>query len=576
MGLSSSLLIGQSALAASQLALQVTGNNIANVGTDGYTRQTVRMDPIGGERFGGRIFVGRGVSVSDVRRTLDPALQARLRNGVSEENSTSISRDVASQIESILNELSDADLSTELDRFFRAFSELANNPSSSVNRSSAVEQGASMASFIRSIRSDLEGARAQLDSQLGSNVRRADQLLTQIADLNLAVVNAELGGGSDGALRDQRDVLVQELSALMDVTVVEQATGSLDILVGSTPILLGTDSRGLEFDTRTVDGQVEVRVLVRADREALTVTSGLIGGRLRERGQSIDQTIERLDSVASNLIFEVNKLHTSGRPLKRQSELTSWLTVPLAERPLALNDPTNTTLADLPYKPTSGTFTVVITDAQGNQSEREIRIDLDGINNAGAAGFGDDTSLDDIVSALSGVPNLSATITATGALRINAAAGYDVSFKNDTSGVLAVLGVNTYFQGTNGTDIAVRQELRDDPQRLVVGIENGANETALAITGLKTRGLSTLDGDSITDRWLKSVERNAVMVASANTRFEAASTVRQNLEAQHAAVSGVSLDEESLNLITHQQAYQGAARFVSVVQELTQVLLNLV
>lgn len=576
MGLSSSLLIGRSALTASQLALQVTGNNIANVSTEGYSRQVVRTDPLGGGRETSRIFVGRGVSVSDVRRTLDPAVQTRLRNGISDEAAASVSRDVASQIESILNELTDSDLSSELSRFFKGFSEVANNPTSSVNRASAVEQGASIASFIRGLRADLSDARTQLDDQLASEVARADVLLEQIAGLNGAVVASELGGGIDSGLRDQRDQLVAELATLIDVNVIEQSSGAVDILVGSAPIVLGSEARGLKFERKTVDDALQVNVVIEATQETLAITGGSIGGRLAERGQSIDEVIDRLDDLASNLIFEVNKLHTSGRPTKRLTDVTGWLAVPAADRTRAFNDPANVTFAELPHRPKTGSFDVVVTDAAGNQTVRTINVDLDGITSTGAAGTADDTSLASLTTALGGVPNLTASITAAGELRITAGAGYDVSFKNDTSGVLAVLGVNTFFQGKDAVDIAVRADLRSDPLRLSVGTGVGTNETALAIAGLQTRGVASLDGDTLGERWLKTVERTAVGVASATTRYESAATVRQNLEAQKAAVSGVSLDEEGLNLIAHQQAYQGAARFVSVVQDMTQILLNLV
>lgn len=576
MGLTSSLFIGQSALAASQLALQVTGNNIANVGSAGYSRQTVNLSPTRGSQFSSTVFVGRGVSVADVRRAVDPALQTRLRNALSDEQSALIDRSVQAQLESILNELSGADLSTELGKFFNAFSDLANNPASTVNRASVVEQGAGLASFIRNQRADLMRTRTQIDDQLRTDVSRAGTLLDQIANLNLQVVSAELGGGTDGSLRDQRDQLVSELAGMLEISVIEQDSGSIDVLVGSTPIVLGSTSRGLRFDLRTVDGALEARVLVDSTGESLKIESGSIGGRLAERGATIDQTIDDLDRVATNLIFEVNKLHTSGRPTSRLTDVTGWQAVAPVDQARALNDPTNTTFSGLPFAPTNGGFQVVITDANGNQSTTTIRIDLDGIDSGGAAGFTDDTSLADLVASLNGVSNLSATITAEGKLRLTTAAGYDVSFKDDTSGVLAVLGVNTYFQGKDATDIAIREALRADPLALSVGLGAGTNETARAIAALRDAGVKALNGDSISSSWLKTVERTAVKAASAETRAAAASTVRSSLEAQHAGVTGVSLDEESINLINYQQAYQGAARFISVVNDLTQVLMDLV
>lgn len=576
MGLTTSLIIGQSALAASQLALQVTGNNIANVGSPDFHRQTVNLEPVRGGRESTSIYVGRGVSVSDVRRAIDPALQTRLRNSVSDQASTDVDRTVLGQVESILNELSGSDLSTELSKFFNAFSELANNPASTVNRGSVVEQGAALSSFIRRVRSDLLGARSQIDEQLATDVNRADTLLEEIASLNVAVTEAELSGGTDGGLRDQRDSLVTELAELIDITVIEQRTGAVDILVGSTPIVLGGVSRGLEFEQITENNTLVARVLVKETREPLKIDAGSIGGRLAQRTGTIQQTIDDLDKLASTLIYEVNKLHSSGRPLKPVTDVTGWQIVQPADQALSFNDPANATFADLPFAVRNGSFEVVITDQSGSQSVTTIEVDLDGITATGAAGFADDTSLTDLVAALDAIPNLNATITPEGRLRLTTSTGYDVSFKGDTSGALAVLGINTYFQGVDATDIAIRETLQADPLTLNVGLASGTNETARAITGLRDSSIEALGGDTITRSWLKTVERQAVRSTSAETRFEAAATVRSSLESQYAAVSGVSLDEESINLIQYQQAYQGAARFISVVSDLTQVLLNLV
>ncbi len=576
MGLTSSLLIGQSALAAAQLALQVTGNNIANVGSPAFHRQAVNLSPSRGSQESASIFVGRGVSVQDVRRAIDPGLQTRLRNSLSDEQSAVIDRSVLGQIESILNELSGADLSSQLAKFFNAFSELANNPASSVNRASVVEQGSSLAGFIRRTRSDLLATRTQIDQQLTTDVKRADGLLDEIAVLNLAVVSAELSGGTDGGLRDQRDALVSELSGLMDITVIQRESGSVDVLVGSTPVVLGSQARGIVFDLRTENNQLVASVRVEETNEPLRIDSGSLGARLRQRDATVQETIDDLDRLASSVIFEVNKLHTSGRPTRPITDVTGWQAVAPADQALSFNDPTNTTFADLPFAPKNGGFDVVITDANGNKTVTRIDVDLDGLNNLGAAGFADDTSLADLVASLNGVTNLNASITPNGQLRLTTDAGFDVSFKDDSSGIIAVLGVNTYFQGTDATDIAIRSDIQADPLKLSVGLDGGTNETALAIAGLRDRSLGSLGGDTLGNSWLKTVERQAVQGAAAETRQEAASTVRSSLEAQYAGVSGVSLDEESINLINYQQSYQGAARFISVVNELMQVLLNLV
>jgi flagellar hook-associated protein 1 FlgK len=576
MGLTSSLLIGRTALAASQVALQMTGNNIANATTPGYSRQRISTVPLAGEQFSSGVYLGRGVGVDDIRRVVDPALQARVRSSLGDEASASVEVSIMNNIESLTNELTGIDISSELTSFFNAFSELANNPSGVATRTTVVEQGASVASSIRSLRSDLIEMRTQLEQQLAFNVNRADELVSDIAGLNQAIVNAELGQGEESNLRDQRDALITELSGLLDISTVEQASGAVDVLVSSVPVVLGSTSRGLELDVRSDGDGLDLRVRTTVKEEELTVTSGSIGALLEQYESAATSTIEDLDTLASQLIFQVNRLHSAGRPVGGLTSLRSTLEVAIGDQSLALNDPSNQTFADLPFAPSNGSFRVTMYDANGNRSDTTIFVDLDGIDSAGLPGFGDDTTMADIVAALDAIPNLNATITPEGAISLTTDTGFDVAFGDDTSGALATLGINSFFDGTTGQDIAVRQAIRDDTTLLTVGESAGTNETALAIASLRSQEVDALSGRSLLDSWLETVENNAVRTSAANTRFSALQSVRESLEAQQTALSGVSLDEESINLVLYQQQYQGAARFISVTNELTDVLLTLV
>lgn len=576
MGLTSSLLIGRSALTASQVALQLTGNNIANAATPGYHRQRIGLTPLPGQQLGTNIFAGRGVGVTEIRRLVDPALQARVRSSSSDEQAAQVELSILNTLESLTNELTGIDLSSELSKFFNSFSELANNPTGTATRTTVIEQGVGLATYMRALRSDMIEARQQLERELGFTVQRADELVNDIASLNDAIVNSELGQGQEGNLRDQRDVLIGELSELMDITVIEQGNGSVDILVDSSPVVQGAVSRGLELSITSGPDDLIVRVLTKNKPESMTISSGRIGGLLEQRKEAMVKTIDDLDTVASQLIYQVNRLHTSGRPDGRLTNATGWLTLQPAEQTLALNDPTNATLADLPYGVKNGSFRVTVTDANGDSNTTSVFVDLDGIDNLGAVGFGDDTSLASLVSDLDGIANLNAEITPGGQLRVFTDQGFDVSFGEDTSGALAVLGIGTFFEGTDAADIGVKQLIQDDPRMLVVGAGPGTNETALAIAALRDAPNEALSGATITEKWLSTIERNAVKTNAAATRAQALGNVRASLEAQEAAMSGVSLDEESVNLITYQQQYQSAARFIAVTNELTDVLLSLV
>lgn len=578
MGLSSSFYIGRSALTAAELGIQVAGNNIANVATPGYSRQLAGLSPIRGDtRINGGT-IGRGVQVNDVRRIVDDALQGRLWHGVSREAEASQRVDVFSQLESALNELSDNDLSSELSSFFASWSESANLVQSD---GIVVQQGQKLADVMQRMRENLTDQRRQLDAQIDAMITRADEILDKVADINSTIADAEVGSGTANSLRDQRDQLVTELSEYIDVSAITHDNGSMDVYIGSTPVVIGNDTRGLMVERRSENGGVEVLVRVREDGQRVDVDSGRAGALLETRGTAIDDTIERLDDIAAQLIFEVNKLHSTGTNEQGLAGIKGTLLVAQEDWTRPLNDPDNLSFSDLPFDVSNGGFDVVVTNGvTGSTDTIRIDVDLDGIRDDGTPGFADDTSLADIRDQLNAIDGLTATITPSGQLSIQGNPNTRFSFANDDSDFLAVAGVNSFFAGTSAADIHVRDELVADPTLVVSGRvindEYVANGTALAIAEAQESTIAALGDQTFASSWSIGVQQVAVRTDAAIAEADAASVVRQSLESQRASRSGVSIDEESINLVTFQRSYQGAARFLSVVDELTQTLIQLV
>lgn len=577
MSLTSSLNIGHSALTASQLALQVTGNNLANVATPGYTRQLAILSPERGSGLGG-LNTGRGVRVIAVQRQVDEALQARLFTSVSRQSAAANELQILSQIESTLNELSGFDISSSMSDFFSIWSEGGNLTQVG---STIAQQGEALAGHLRQVRLELLAQREQMDGQLAAAVRQADSILDQIARLNEEVVSAEAGGGTAGALRDQRSILVTELSQYVNVNTIEQKSGNLDVFVGSTPIVLGGRSRGLTMSRFSEGNQIKVAVSVRTDGTNLPIESGSIGSLLANRDGTVDGTIDKLDTLAAQLIFRVNRMHATGRNESGFASLTSTLAMSPSDQTRALNDPTNAAIANLPFGPTNGGFLVSVVNKTTNATEIiRIDIDLDGIDASGNVGFADDTSLSDIASALNAISGLNASIAPNGQLNITAAPGHSFSFSEDSSDVLATLGVNSFFSGSSAGDIAVREDLLTNPSGVTIGRDVGgvfvANGTALEIANVQSEALTAFGGMSVEEFWSGTVSELGIKAGTAKTNANATLIVRESLQAQRDATSGVSIDEESINLMNYQRAYQGAARFIAIIDELTNTLISLV
>lgn len=568
MGLTSALHIGRSALHYAQAALQVTGNNMANAATPGFTRQTAVATPLRGERLNAFSFTGGGVMLSSIQRHVDEAVNTRIRSALGDEQRGLTRQSLLSQIESIQNELTGSDLSSALTRFFNAWSELANNPGDLSVRTLVIEEGVSLAERLRDVRGEYTQVRTQIDRDAAQQVARADEILTEIASLNLSIAQAEQGQGTASSLRDQRDRLIDELAGLMDVSVVQQPSGTVDLFVGSTPLLLGSTSRGVTLRTTITDDGPQILIETRADGSDLRIASGSLGALLTARSDVVDGVISDIDRLASSLIFEVNRIHSQGQSGKGFASV---------EGTYRVVDPTaalNSTAAGLPFTIVNGSVEIHLTHTATNErTSYRIDIDLDGI--------GADMSLNDLVNAINstiGAANITAAVTTDGRLSLTAADGFSLTFSDDTAGVLAGLGVNTYFAGEDASDIEVNPILVGDPSYLAVGAGHvqGSNGTALGIAELKTRGLDSLDGRTLIQLWTSSVESLGVRARTAIGQAASSRLVRESLEAQRAAVSGVSLDEEAVNLLNFQRQYEASARYISAVDELMQVLISII
>src|SRR5687768_17050364 len=279
MSLSGALNVGRSALAVHQAAIQVTGNNIANAGNADFTRQTSTITPGRDQQLKGGIFVGTGVNLDSVKRQIDEALQGRLRCSFSDNEAAATAQQWLGRVESVFNELGDDDLSTQLSAFFGSWSNLANRPQDNGLRQVALQNGEALAHAFNDLRGHVADLHGDVDDRLTAQVTDADALADQIAALNVEIATAEGGGRSQAnGLRDQRDAVLNRLSELMDVRAVQQDNGQLNVYLGSEPLIIGGDNRGLALKQEAVDGKLTSTVIVKASGDEASFTSGQIAG----------------------------------------------------------------------------------------------------------------------------------------------------------------------------------------------------------------------------------------------------------------------------------------------------------
>jgi flagellar hook-associated protein 1 FlgK len=568
MSLIGALNTGKSALAVQQAALQVTGNNIANAGNADYARQVAKTAPSFDQKIQPGMFVGTGVDLTGIQRQVDEALNARIRGSTSDNQSADTIQQWLGRVESVFNELSDEDLSTQLSKFFNGWSNLANKPQDIGLRQVVLQNGESVANDFRNLRGQLTNLQKDVDDRLTALAKDADGLGTQIADLNQQIIYAEGGasdakGGANG-LRDRRDALLKQLSDLIDINTTEDK-GVVNVYVGSEPLVIGTQNLGVGLKTTTdAQDRLTTSVVFKHNNGTMQVTSGQIGALVNVKKQ-IQDTVDKTDKLANNLIFELNKIHASGQGLEGFRTASASFTVD--DPAAALTDPD----AGLKFTPKNGSFVLHVRQkGSGLETSTLVQVDLDGLN-------GNDTTLDSLAASINAVNGVSAAVNAGRLTVTSDTQDVELSFSQDSSGVLAALGVNNFFKGSDARDIAVNQTLKDQPALLAAAKNGnkGDNQTALAIAGLESAKLAPLNGVSLKENYQAMVNGVAVSAAAAKTNAEASRTVKETLEAQREALSGVSLDEEAINLMRQQRAFQAASRVIAAVDEMMGVLLSL-
>ncbi len=567
MSIMGTLNLAGSALAVQQAALQTTSNNISNAGNANYTREVANLTPAPDEQLQPGVSIGTGVDLTSISRQIDEALQARINGATSDSSSASTASNYLGQLQSTINALgtSGSTLSSQLSTFFSGWSSLANDPTDDGARQVVVQNGVALASYIQTLGTNLTSLQSTVNQTVANQASSADALATDIAQLNGQIVTAQSGAtGTANNLLDERDADVLQLSQYMNVQTVAQPDGTVNVYVGSEPLVTGTSSNGVAVQQQSVNGQVQNVIVFKNNNSNIQITSGSIAG-LTNTESEISSVIGQLNTITGNLITSVNQLTASGQGTTGVTRVTA--TNPVTDPTAALSSATS----GLPSTPTTGSFVVHVTNTTtGLTTSTLVHVDENGT--------GTDTTLDSLTADLNGIANVSAT-DADGTLAINSSGSDEqITFSNDTSGTLAALGINTFFTGKDSTDIAVNSTVQNNLS-LVTAAQNGEsadNTTALAISNLGDTAQTGLSGQSINQAYEAMVNDVATKTATATADATSTAQVVTTLQDQRQNLSGVSIDEETVNLMQEQNAYQAAARVITTVNTMMTDLLDLI
>ncbi len=564
MSLFGTIQISSNALNAASLGLQVTGNNIANANTPGYIRERLVQVPATSARKGD-LLLGLGVQVTGVQQVIDRFLESRVRGAASDLARSEAQADVYSQLESAINELGDKDLSTSLTDFFGSLQNVLNQPESTAVRNVAVQKAQALSEAIRRLDGQVKSIHEAVDGQIANMAADINELLTDVAELNVQIVQMEGGGTSKSdatGLRDRRAQSLAKLAEITDIHTIEQPTGDISVYSGGDFLVsLGT-AREVGVVSEVRNGLTTSRIEIAGVNAPLSSSGGRLGGLTAARDEALVGFREGLDELAKSLVFEFNKIHSAGQGLSGFSQVTSERAIGDAGVPLDA--------VGLPFAAVNGSFQIQVYNQQTNhRTTVDIRVDLNGLDA--------DTTLQSLSTQIDAIDGVSASISSRGFLQISSESTEQTfAFAGDTSGVLAALGINTFFTGNNAQTIGVNQLLKSDPSKLAFSSgglgedsENGARLANLLEQPLGRGGLS------LAGKYEQLTSNVALSSQSASAAAEGFRSFQQALEGQHLAISGVNIDEEAVRLIEYQRVYQASARVISTVNELLDTLLNL-
>src|SRR5579875_3164739 len=314
--------IATRSLAAQQLAMDVTAQNLANATTPGYDRQIANLtpgpeQPMGGyNAANGPSELGDGVSVASVSQATDAFLTRSVTAQTSLAGNWSATSEALQQLQSLFQEPSSTGLAEAMDAFFGAWQTLSQNPASVSAEQAVLGQAQQLTSAFQNISDQLTSLQANLDQTVVSEVGQSNSLAQQIADTNQSITEVGIASHPNDLL-DQQNQLVTELSKLVNVTYATSASGATDVYIGAHALVLGSQTSALTTVQDPNSGFEDVQW---ADGSQANIQAGELYGNLSVRGQSVNGTftgyiptyLTQLNALAAGLANAVNQLQSSG------------------------------------------------------------------------------------------------------------------------------------------------------------------------------------------------------------------------------------------------------------------------
>lgn len=302
---------GRRAIQVQQLAMQVIGHNTSNAGTVGYSRRRIDLGtaPPGAT---GEWGVGAGVDINDLSRVRDRLLDQQIRSGTTVSSYWSSREDQLGRIEETFNALGDNNLGSLMDKFWQGWQDLANDPESMAPRYQMRDRASALVGGLKRIYGDLQGQIQEVNQRIAAGAEQVNELTSGIAELNVQIVASELGGMEASDLRDSRDLLVEQLAGLTDISVQEQTDGTIHVYSGGHIIVQRDIAIPLRIDQVETDPKNHVVLTLGNSSTSWKPSGGELGALFEQRDVELPKVIAELDRFSSEFSQSVNAIHLQG------------------------------------------------------------------------------------------------------------------------------------------------------------------------------------------------------------------------------------------------------------------------
>ena len=610
--------LGKRSIMAHTDAISTAGHNISNASTEGYSRQRVQLkefDPLyrpdleRPERAG---MIGQGIDVQSITRIRDEMLDQRITAQQNQESYWDTRSKYYTMIEQIYNEPDEVSVRSNMDKFWESWQELSINPESQAARQAVVTRGESLSDSIKSKWENLMGVGSLINSDIDSTVKQINSYANQIAAVNSEIVRSRGVGDNPNDLLDRRDLLVDKLSKLANITTDRRDPDEFMVHLDGKVLVQGGVARNFDLVSLTDNNGYEK--LVWADtREDASVSGGTLGALIELRDVDVRNEIQSLNTMTMNFSDLVNDVHRNAYGANNVTGLDFFTQHSFVENVNGNFDRngdgvldhsyifrfTGTTTLNpqeqigfegvmtfsgpsgnvqVPYHPTDTVETVI---NRINDSNGEVKAYLDRNNNLVLKGTTAQNvenpdfvirHVEDSGFFLTGYSGILAASGADGAYDFARADAVD-SLAGAQFAVSPVLNPAGYIEvnGVIKNDVkSVAAAFRDDSGNVNAGDGRAAVEIA-SIRNTKVmigheRTLDDYFADSVTNVGLKGEQ--------AENNLKSHMAIMNDLRTMRDSISGVNIDEELSDIIKFQHGYNAAAKFVTIWDSLIDTVIN--